>query len=123
MKKILVVDDDKKISKALAIRLKANGYEVHAAFDGLQAVSAARSFRPDLIVMDINMPAGGGLSAAERIGDLVETAGTPVIFITASKKDHHRIHARSLGATGFFEKPYDSEDLLSAIGDALDQAA
>src|SRR5438477_114372 len=84
MKRILVVDDDTKIAKALAIRLEAAGYESLTAINGLDAVDLVFTHKPDLIIMDIWMPVGIGFSVAQRLRTL--GLGTiPIIFMTASK--------------------------------------
>ncbi len=119
MKKILIVEDDQKISQVLAIRLRAAGYEVAAAYDAVMASSAAVKSRPDLVILDISMPGGDGFQVAERIQLLGATAGVPMIFITASKKPEFRQKALALGAAGFFEKPYEPEELLAAVHSAL----
>lgn len=115
MKKILVVEDDKDISRALSIRLRAAAYEVFIAQDAVQGVSMANKHMPDLMLLDISMPAGSGFSVAERVQDLANTAGTPMIFITASKEPELREKAMELGAAAYFEKPFDSEQLLESI--------
>ena len=112
-KKILVVEDDQNIAKALALRLKSAGYEVTIAFDGMTAVAAARKVQPDLLLLDISVPAGNGFTVAVRVRELIVTA-TPMIFLTASKQPGLRQEAQDLGAA-FFEKPYDADELLSAI--------
>jgi DNA-binding response OmpR family regulator len=114
MKKILIVEDDKNVAKALAIRLKNAGYEVTVAPDAVTGVSSALKLQPDLAILDISMPAGDGFSVAEKIQELVLTA-TPIIFLTASKQLGLRQAAEKLGAAGFFEKPYDADELLEAI--------
>ena len=86
MKKVMIVEDDKKIAMALSVRLKSCGYEVEASHDAVVAVSNAKTFKPDLILLDISMPGGDGFSLAERFNNLVDTAGVPIIFVTASKK-------------------------------------
>lgn len=118
MKKILVVEDDRKIALALATRLKAAGYEASMAYDALGGVSAAIKQKPDLVLLDMSMPGGDGLAVAKRIQTLVPGL-TPIIFITASKQLGLREQAKELGAAGFFEKPYDAEQLLEAIRQAL----
>jgi DNA-binding response OmpR family regulator len=118
MKKILVVEDDENIAKALAIRLKASGYQVTVAPDALLGVSSAVKTSPDLTLLDISLPAGNGFYVADRIQELLPSA-TPFIFMTASKQPGLREKAKALGAAGFFEKPYETEDLLSAIKGAL----
>ncbi len=120
MKKILIVEDDQDIAKALAIRLKNAGYEVTVAADAMTGVAAARKIQPDLALLDISVPAGNGFTVAEKIQELVVTA-TPIIFLTASKQPGLRQLAENLGAAAFFEKPYDAEELLTAIRGALDK--
>jgi CheY-like chemotaxis protein len=68
--------------------------------------------------MDISMPAGNGFSVAEKIQTLIPTP-TPIIFLTASKKPDFREKAEKLGAAGYFEKPYEAEELLGAIRQVL----
>jgi two-component system response regulator ArlR len=118
MKKILIVEDDENIAKALSIRLKNAGYEVTVAPDALAAVETAVKKAPDLVLLDISLPAGSGFSVAERIQSLIPTA-TPLIFLTASKKPGLREKAKELGAAAFFQKPYEWDDLLGAIQLAL----
>ena len=120
MKTILVLEDDPKIAIALAVRLEAAGYNVLTAPDGVRGLKLALVNRPDLIVMDIWMPVGLGLSVAQRLKDL-GFANTPVIFITASRLKGLREAAANLGAAGYFEKPYDPEQLLGAVHQALYQ--
>ena len=118
MKKILIVEDDQDIAKALSIRLKNAGYEVVIAPDALTAVENAAKKGPDLVLLDISLPAGDGFTVAERIQSLIPTA-TPLIFLTASKKPGLREKAKELGAAAFFHKPYQADDLLGAIQLAL----
>jgi two-component system response regulator ArlR len=118
MKKILIVEDDQNIAKALAVRLKSAGYQVTVAPDAVAGVSSAVKTQPDLALLDISLPAGTGFTVADRIKELLPVA-TPFIFLTASKQPGLREKAKELGAAAFFEKPYDAEDLLAAIEGAL----
>ena len=115
MKKILIVEDDQKIAMALVIRLKANGYSASVAPDALAGASQARAIKPDLILLDISMPGGNGFQLAETFHRMPETKGTPIIFITASKSPELLQKVMDLGAVGLFEKPFDTEKLLSSI--------
>jgi len=118
MKKVLVIEDDKKIASALAIRLEAAGYKVTTAADGFSGLKLALEARPDLIVMDIWMPVGMGFSVVQRLRSL-GLEGVPIIFITASKLKGLRNTAEKLGAMAFFEKPYNADELLAAIANGL----
>jgi DNA-binding response OmpR family regulator len=118
MKKILIVEDDQDIAQALAIRLKDAGYEVSVASDAPAGVETAVSKVPDLVVLDILLPAGNGFFVAERIQSLI-SAATPLIFLTGSNKPGLRDKAKELGAAAFFQKPYEATDLLGTIQLAL----
>src|SRR5712691_3560113 len=119
MKKIMIMEDDRRKATALALRLKAAGYEIFIAPDGFRGLTRSLQDRPDLLLMDIWMPVGTGFSVAQRLEGL-GLAGIPFIFITASKLKGLRETAKDLGAAAFFEKPYDPEQLLGAIAEALE---
>lgn len=118
MKTILVLEDDPKIAVALTVRLESAGFKVLSAPDGVRGLKLALTHRPDLILMDIWMPVGLGLSVAQRLNDL-GFQNVPVIFITASRLKGLRQAAIKLGAVGYFEKPYDPQELLAAIQEAI----
>jgi len=120
MKTILIVEDDQKISLALCVRLKAHGYATRIAGDAVTAVSLAVRHKPDLILLDLSLPAGNGLALAEQFHELPETRGTPVIFATASKDPELRRKAIDLGVVGLLRKPYEAEALLTVVNHALD---
>jgi DNA-binding response OmpR family regulator len=114
MQKILIAEDDRKIGAALKIRLVAAGYEVQVIRDGFRSYIRAMTGQPDLILMDIYLPIGSGLAVAEEL----KRAGLddiPIIFMTASKEKNLRERTEQLNAAGFFEKPFDMEQLLAAI--------
>src|ERR1700731_1728857 len=115
MKRILIVEDDQKIASALQVRLKANRYAVSVACDAIVGASLGRTVKPDLILLDISMPGGDGFQLAETFHNMLETNGTPIIFITASKSPELLQKVMDLGAVGLFEKPFDTEKLLYSI--------
>jgi DNA-binding response OmpR family regulator len=116
-KRILVVDDDSKIVLVLQIRLRSAGYEVLSAPDGVSGLILAKDYKPDLVILDIMMPRGGGFSMAYRLRE--EAPEVPFIFITASKEKGLKEMADSLGAAGYLEKPYEKDDLLEAVAKVL----
>ena len=118
MKKILVVDDDPNIVTALTVRLQAAGYEVSSAPDSFKGLQAAITSPPDLILLDVWMPAVIGFAVAQRLQEL-GLDWIPVIFITASKKEGLRAAAKDVGAAGYLEKPYEPEELLALIAQVL----
>jgi DNA-binding response OmpR family regulator len=119
VKSILIIEDNRKIALALTLRIKSAGYETTTAYDGLTGLDAAVKNPPDLVLLDICLPAGDGFALSERIQTLLPTP-TPVIFITASKQPGFRQKANEQGAAGYFEKPYEAKELLAAIQNALD---
>ena len=117
-KKILVVDDEEDVAKALNVRLKANGYHVVLAFDSVQAFTMANKERPDLIILDIMIPGGGGFVVAERLKQSTATHHIPIIILTGISGGEER--AYKVGASGYVMKPYHPEKLLETINNALD---
>lgn len=119
-RKILIVDDERDIVKALTIRLQSNGYHTVVAFDGVQGVFMAHKERPNLIILDIRMPAGNGFSVAEKLKESKRMSRIPIIFVTGSPERNAEERARELGARFFIKKPYDPEELLDAVRRALE---
>lgn len=119
-KKILIVDDERDIVKALMIRLQANGYQVVAAFDGAMGVFTAHKEKPDLIILDIRMPAEDGFSVTERLRESALTMTIPIIFLTGSPERNSEQRAQDLGARFYIKKPYDPEELLDAVKRAME---
>ena len=118
-KKILIVDDDKQIVLLLASRLKANKYEIVVAYDAMQAVAKAFTEKPDLILLDIKMPGGSGISVMDNLSNSAETAITPVIVITAYPSPEIQQKVKEMGAVDFISKPFKAEDILPRIRRAL----
>src|SRR5229473_1990667 len=121
MKKILIIEDDQKIAFALCVRLKANGYSTWVAEDGVRALSLALGIQPDLILLDITLPAGNGFALAEQFNKFPETQLTPVILLTASHEPDLREKALEIGAAGLLRKPYDAGELLELVQHTLEE--
>jgi DNA-binding response OmpR family regulator len=117
--KILIVDDDPHLRRALNIRLQANHYETLQASDAYSAISIAQKERPDLIILDLGLPAGDGFLVLERLQSRGNLAGIPVIVLTARDPDSNEQKARQAGATAFFQKPANNKELLEVIRTSL----
>ena len=115
MKRILVAEDDEHVAEALRIRLEAHGHRVVNAFDAVAAMNAATAERPDVIVLDINLPGGSGLMVAERLLAQSATTDLPIVFITAGGQARLRERAAELSAVAFLHKPFEAVELLDAI--------
>ncbi len=118
-KKILIVDDDPVIVRILHPHLRTAGYQVIAAADAMQGVQMAMKERPDLILLDLQMPAGGGAGVFESLSKNVHTALIPIIFVTANRDGEVREACLASGAADFVNKPIDPSDLLVRIRRAL----
>ncbi len=118
-KKILIVDDDPQIVRLLAMRLKANDFDVVAAYDGYQCVPVAKKEAPDLILLDIKMPLGGGIGAFEILKGMADTSIIPIIFITAFPSEEVRRLVKEMGANDLISKPFNSEVLIEKINTAI----
>jgi len=119
MKSVLLVDDDNTVLLGTGVRLKGMGYIVYTAKDAVSAVSAVRKNDPDVVVLDISLPAGDGFVVANRLQNLSGSAAIPILFITASENPVLRERAKALGAVGFLKKPFDATSLADAIEMAL----
>jgi DNA-binding response OmpR family regulator len=113
--KILIVDDDPDLRRALRLRLRANNYETVHAQDGYTAVAVARKEQPDLIVLDLGLPAGDGFVVLERLQNIDTMAGVPVVVLTARDPQNNEERALKGGAAAFFQKPVDNAELLDVI--------
>lgn len=113
--KILVVDDDPDLVKALRVRLRANNCEVVTAGDGYSVIATAQKERPDLILLDLGMPAGDGFVVLERLQGNDALSSIPVIVLTARDPQSSEERALKAGAAAFFQKPVDNEELLNVI--------
>jgi CheY-like chemotaxis protein len=120
--RILIVDDEEDFIELVKFRLAGVGYEFLVASDGVQALSQARQFKPDLILLDILLPDLDGLSVCEILRRQPATRKIPVIFMSALTSDVTRRSA-TLNAQDFFTKPLDLPRLQQRIADLLHQEA
>jgi DNA-binding response OmpR family regulator len=113
--KILIVDDDPDLRKALRLRLRANNFETVHASDGYSAIAVSQKEHPDLIILDLGLPAGDGFVVMERLQESDELSHIPIIVLTARDPQGSEQRALKLGATAFFQKPADNNELLEVI--------
>ncbi len=120
--KILIVDDDPDLRRALNVRLRANQYETSYAGDGFSAIAMAQKERPDLIILDVGLPAGDGFVVLERLRQNAMLSCIPVIVLTARDPQSTQDKILQAGATAFFQKPADNLELLNTIRNVLSPA-
>ena len=118
-KKILIVDDDSDARLSLHVRLKVNNYDVVFAGDGVASIAEARKHMPDLIILDLGLPAGDGFSVLERLKGNDSLSMIPVIVVSGRVRIPNRDRALKAGAIAFLQKPVDNARLLSVIRQAL----
>jgi two-component system KDP operon response regulator KdpE len=120
--KILVVDDDPDLVRAMRLRLRANNYDVTTATDGYSAIAAAQKDRPSLIILDLGLPVGDGFVVLERLQNSDVLAGIPVIVLSARDPQANEERALKAGAAAFFQKPADNDELMNVIRVSLGPA-
>ncbi|MFH1360203.1 MAG: response regulator [Candidatus Omnitrophota bacterium] len=117
--KILVVDDEEHIVKVVANRLKASGYDVITAADGLSALSSAREQKPDLIILDIMLPKMDGYKVCRMLKFDENYKHIPIIIFTARIQDSDEKTGYEVGADAYLTKPFESQVLLAKIEELL----
>jgi two-component system, cell cycle response regulator DivK len=115
MARILYVEDNEDNVYMLTRRLKRHGFEVMTAADGEQGVALARRERPDLIVMDLNMPVLDGWEATRRLKSAPETEAIPIIALSAHAMSGDRERALEAGCDEYDTKPVRIDSLMSKI--------
>ena len=117
--KILVVDDEPDIVAFISYNLKNKGYLVESAADGVEAIRKAKSFQPDLILLDVMMPHKDGIQTIRELRQMPEFAQTIIIFLTALSDERSEIAGLETGADDYIAKPIKPELLLSRIAAAM----
>jgi CheY-like chemotaxis protein len=120
-KKILIVDDDAVVVKALSLKLSSKGYQIVSALDPSGAVQAVREHKPNLILLDVNFPpdVGGvawdGFRIVQWLRRLDDSRRIPVIIITGSDLAKFKARSDEIGAAAMFHKPIDNDELLDTV--------
>lgn len=114
-RRLLVVDDDEGIRSMLHVALSIEGFEVHLAADGDEALTIAAAVLPDVIVLDVMMPRLGGHEVLRTLRDSPGTEATPVIMATALSADERIWESYVAGADAYIRKPYDLGVLIDEI--------
>jgi DNA-binding NtrC family response regulator len=114
--KILVIDDDKTVVATVSAVLQAGGYQVVSALDPVQGFMSVRREKPSVVVLDLMMPAGGGMQLLRKMTSVVSV---PVIVITALADVKVEAEAKAAGAAAFLKKPVDPEALKGLIEELI----
>lgn len=113
--KVLIIDDDKDFANALMLFLRSNHFDVKTSFDGINGLQEAIEQQPDIILLDLKLPAGDGFTVIHRCSVNTKIAHIPIIVITGNSDSGMREEVLNYGATAFFEKPVDFDVLLKNI--------
>ncbi len=115
MPKVLVVDDEQDILELIRHSLAKEGFEVHVAANGAQAIEQARKVKPEIIIMDVMMPVMDGMEACRQLKDNPDTKNIPVIFLTARSEEFAELAGFEAGADDYIAKPVRNRVLLSRV--------
>ena len=119
MTRILVVDDEPQLLRALATNLKARGYEVDQAATGEAALILAASHHPDLVVLDLGLP---GIDVLEVINGLRGWSSVPIVVLSVREREADKVAALDAGADDYVTKPFGMDELLARLRAALRRA-
>lgn len=118
-KKILVVDDEPDVTELVAYHLKLKGFQVEVQNDATASISSARSFHPDLIILDIMMPHLSGIQICRILRSDNKLSRIPIIFLTAKAESHDRIEGLESGADDYLTKPFSPKELVLRVESIL----
>jgi CheY-like chemotaxis protein len=113
--RVLVVDDEAVIRQLIAINLELEGFEVHEAVDGLDALAKARELDPDVVTLDVMMPGLDGITTARRLRSDPLTSRARIVLISARTRPADLERGSDAGADEYVTKPFDPDDLVAAV--------
>jgi two-component system KDP operon response regulator KdpE len=120
--KIIVIEDNKEHLMALAIKLRAHGFDIVSAGDGATVMTVVNREKPDAVILDLGLPGGGGFVVLQRLRSLASTVALPVVVVTARPAQTNRALALEQGVVAFLQKPVKTSELLTALRKALRRA-
>jgi CheY-like chemotaxis protein len=113
--RVLVADDDPIILRLLEVNLGLEDFVVETASRGEDAIRRAQELRPDVIILDVMMPGMSGYDVAEQLRQDPETAGIPVVFLSARAQEEDRKRGHALGVAAYVTKPFDPGELVDIV--------
>jgi DNA-binding response OmpR family regulator len=117
--KVLIADDEPNIVVSLEFMMKREGYEVHVARDGRQALEAIRRERPRLVLLDAMMPAMSGFEVCEAVRADEQIRETRILMLTAKGRDTDVARGAGVGADAYMTKPFSTRDLMRKVREML----
>lgn len=116
-RRILIVEDDPDVRRALAVRLKAAGYDVTTSVDAASTIAAARESPPDLVLLDLSLPGGDGYAVMDRLRRVGRLSRIPVVVLSGRDPRTEEPRSKAAGAVAFLSKPPDTDHLLRVIAE------
>lgn len=113
--RVLLVEDDPAVRRILALQLESRGFAVRMAADGAEGFRALQEALPDCVVLDLMMPVMDGFELLKRIRSLGRTANLPVLILTASEDEKHRVRTQQYLADAYISKPYELDRVVVTI--------
>ncbi len=112
---MLVVDDTEIIRELICVNLELEGFEVHTAFDGQDALDKVHAVAPDVVTLDVVMPRLDGFGAAARLRADARTANLPIVMVSAAAQEADLRRGREIGVNAYLTKPFDPDELVEII--------
>ena len=119
MAKIVFCEDDPMIQKLIKAAMRDSGHEVHMAVDGEAGLALIRSVKPDLVFSDVSMPKLDGYQLGDALKASPDTAGIPLVFVTASVQRAQIAEAKAHGGAGVLPKPFTMAELRKRVAELL----
>jgi len=119
MANILLVDDSASMREMVSFTLKGAGHDVKEATDGIEALQFARGMSVNLVITDVNMPNMDGITLTKELRALPAYKFTPILILTTETGPNKKQQGKAAGATGWIEKPFDPDHLLSTVNRVL----
>jgi len=117
--RVLIVDDELDHAEICAALLRRRGYNVAVAMTGNDAIELAHALKPDLILLDLFMPAVDGFSTAATLHEHPDTSSVPIVFLSACADAASWTRAGELGAASFLSKPFHAQELITCVEESL----
>ena len=119
MPKILIVEDEADAAMLLGKRLAKNGFEILTANDVPKSIELLQKEKIDLVILDLMLPAGGGVTVLKSLREDGRTSGIPVVVLTATHSPGYKHKVLGEGVEAYMEKPYDPAELITTIKNLL----
>ena len=123
MGKILIVEDEILLADVIKKRMEDQGHIATITYDAYGGVAQIHKEVPDLVILDLMLPAGGGLHVLQNMKNSDHAKNVPVIVLTGMKNEEYKKQILDLGITKYLEKPYNPQQLTEAVRDALESGS